>query len=185
MLAGSSKRPSRGNATRAERFLTVQALWDSTMAEAAVRVRRESRRPVVILAGAGHVDYGWGIAHRLREFDPGCRILLVSPWRGGQAPESGLGDIYFFCPDAHQSRLGFTVEWQPPRALVKEVVPGGPAARAGLQVGDAIVLAEGKALTGLSDLHVAAVQARQRGRALEFQVERQGATVAIALPLGR
>lgn len=72
-----------------ERFLLIQSLWDSTMAEEASLLRRRysgSGGPIVILAGSGHVDNGYGIAHRLRLLDPGAHILTVAPAR---APAAG------------------------------------------------------------------------------------------------
>lgn len=64
-----------------ERFLLVQSLWDSAMAHEAVRVRVAHGGPVVILAGGGHVEFGWGIARRIRLLDPDARVLVVMPWR--------------------------------------------------------------------------------------------------------
>ncbi len=84
-----------------ERFLIVQSLWDTVMAENAVRVRSREGSPVVVLAGSGHVDYGWGIALRLASLDPGSEVLLVSPWRKHPAedpPSEDVGDVYFYCP---------------------------------------------------------------------------------------
>jgi len=72
-----------------ERFLLVQSLWDSAMAHQAVRVRVAYGGPVVILAGGGHVEFGWGIARRIRLLDPDARVLLVMPWR--IAPDADAG----------------------------------------------------------------------------------------------
>ncbi|MDR3044141.1 MAG: ChaN family lipoprotein [Desulfovibrio sp.] len=72
-----------------ERFLLVQSLWDSAMAHQAVRVRVAHGGPVVILAGGGHVEFGWGIARRIRLLDPDARVLLVMPWR--IAPDAPAG----------------------------------------------------------------------------------------------
>lgn len=69
------------DAAALERFLLVQSLWDSAMAHQAVRVRVAHGGPVVILAGGGHVEFGWGIARRIRLLDPDARVLLVMPWR--------------------------------------------------------------------------------------------------------
>lgn len=80
-----------------ERFLRVQSLWDSTMAEEAVRLRARTGRPVFILAGVGHVERGWGIAHRLSILDPGARTLLVMPFSGA-GPEPLTGDIFYYSP---------------------------------------------------------------------------------------
>ena len=62
-----------------DRFVLVQSIWDTGMAQQAVALRKEHGTPVVILAGDGHVEDGRGIAYRLRLMDPGARIVLVSP----------------------------------------------------------------------------------------------------------
>lgn len=82
-----------------ERFLKAQSIWDSKMAEEALRASGVLERPVVVLAGSGHVEHGWGIPHRLAEFAPGLRALRVLPWRGGQAPDPSAADLFFFCPN--------------------------------------------------------------------------------------
>lgn len=100
--AGKDEEPS-GKDTEAmfERFITVQSLWDTVMAENAVHIRRREGAPVVVLAGSGHVDYGWGIALRLAVLDPEAEVLLVAPWRrhpAEQPPAEDVSDVYFYCP---------------------------------------------------------------------------------------
>jgi len=53
------------------RFQLVQSLWDTAMAENAVAVRVRTGRPVIVLSGSGHVDNGWGVAHRLATLEIG------------------------------------------------------------------------------------------------------------------
>ncbi|WMW64787.1 ChaN family lipoprotein [Nitratidesulfovibrio liaohensis] len=88
--AAAAPVPATDNdAAALERFLLVQSLWDSAMAHQAVRVRVAHGGPVVILAGGGHVEFGWGIARRIRLLDPDARVLLVMPWR--IAPDAVAG----------------------------------------------------------------------------------------------
>lgn len=108
-----------------ERFLTVQSLWDTVMAENAVRVRSREGSPVVVLAGSGHVDYGWGIALRLAALDQGAEVLLVSPWRKHPAedpPSEDVGDVYFYCPLPPGTRMMGGPE--PDQASEQEERPG-------------------------------------------------------------
>lgn len=118
-----------------ERFLLVQSLWDSAMAHEAVRVRVVHGGPVVILAGGGHVEYGWGIARRIRLLDPDARVLLVMPWRiapdavaGDKptGPSAGSGDSP---PDAAQADIFWVcrAEPEPPRPVPGMPAAGGPA----------------------------------------------------------
>lgn len=99
----------RENDLSRERFFRVQSLWDSAMAERARQVREQSGLPVLVLSGAGHVEYGWGIAHRLSVLDESPEILSILPWRGQEKPETERGDTFFYCPRAHPNDLGFTL----------------------------------------------------------------------------
>jgi membrane-associated protease RseP (regulator of RpoE activity) len=124
-----------------ERFLLVQSLWDSAMAHQAVRVRVAHGGPVVILAGGGHVEFGWGIARRIRLLDPDARMLLVMPWRiapdaEGASPAAAAGNKPAAAadtpPDAAQADLFWVcrAEPEPPRPMPgMPVMPdgGGPA----------------------------------------------------------
>jgi S1-C subfamily serine protease len=60
-----------------------------------------------------------------------------------------------------------------PGALVLEVVPGGPAAEAGLKAGDRITAIDGEALGAEADL-AGKVQARQPGEEITLTVQRPG-----------
>lgn len=171
-------------------FITVQALWDTQMAARAVLARAQTGRPVVIVAGGGHVERGWGIAKRLRLFDPSARIVTVMPWRGGDGPDAALADLFYACPAMHKSRLGMTLSRETPEAgqpdpglLVTAVTPDSPAAKAGLLAGDAVTAAGTHPGTSLSVLHTAAIEAVQAGKPLRLTVSRAGETLDIAIPL--
>jgi uncharacterized iron-regulated protein len=165
--ASAAPAPQNAQDDPRERFFRVQSIWDSKMAESAVATRKQGAGPLVILAGAGHVERGWGIAHRLRALDPSARVLLVAPCRSdlgaGALPDPEVADLFFFCPEEHKSRLGFSVEWRETskqgQARVTGVMPGSAAGKAGLQPEDLILAAGGKPLTGLADLHAAAIKA--------------------------
>ncbi|MGI5864579.1 MAG: ChaN family lipoprotein [Myxococcales bacterium] len=81
-----------------ERFVLAQSLWDSKMALEAIDAHKKHGSPVVILAGVGHVEHGWGVPHRLQVLAPEARVLTVLPWRGGEQPEAGAADLFFYCP---------------------------------------------------------------------------------------
>ena len=56
-----------------------QALWDSTMADSILRFLRKNRGWIVVqINGAGHSDYGYGIADRLRKANPRLKVRTVS-----------------------------------------------------------------------------------------------------------
>ncbi len=85
-------------------FLLAQALWDSAMAENALDALLKTQRPVLVLAGTMHVDYGRGIAWRINAAAPEARVLLLRPWRmtpsvefPGTLPPENMADIYYLC----------------------------------------------------------------------------------------
>lgn len=166
-----------------DRFMTVQSAWDSKMAEAAVEAHSKYDKPMAVLAGGGHVEYGWGIASRLRGLDPGANILTVLPWRGQGAVDPAAADVFFYCPETHASRLGFTLEARDKSALVVEVAPGSAADKAGFKAGDVLVEAGGEAVDGLWSLHAAAAKARAEGKPLAFGVQREGKSLELSMPV--
>lgn len=62
-------------------FILAQSIWDSVMAENAKKAVISSGRPMVVIVGSGHVEFGWGIARRLQHIHPGSKVLKVMPWR--------------------------------------------------------------------------------------------------------
>jgi uncharacterized iron-regulated protein len=177
-------RPAMGKASF-ERFMFVQSLWDTQMADRALAAFKTTGRPVVVLAGGGHVEFGYGIAHRLAELDPGAKIVSVLAWRGGSPPDPGQADAYFFCPEPHKSRLGFMVEMRDGKAVATEVESGSKAARAGMLAGDVITLAGGKPVASLTDLHQAAIAALEADKPLTLTVARQGGDVTLRIELNK
>jgi len=98
MLRESFRAHGNGSEEAFERFVRVQSLWDTAMARAAIAWSHDLGRPVVILAGAGHVTNGWGIGHRLRHLDPGAGVAEVMPWRGTAPIDPAQAALFFYCP---------------------------------------------------------------------------------------
>lgn len=157
-------------APRLERFLLIQSIWDSIMAEQAARVRRQTGRPVIILAGGGHVEKGYGIAHRLRIYDPAATVLTVMPFSGG--PPAGGADLFYFSPE--RKRFGLRFEDGGGGPVIVSVFPGSVAEEAGLKAGDAVTGAGGVTVRTAADLHRAAVSALARQKSLSLTVRRGG-----------
>jgi len=167
------------NATQRERFELVQSVWDSKMAEEAVRLRKQYDWPVFVVAGAGHVENGWGIARRISRFDPGAKILILMPWRGGEFDKDS-GDAFFYCPETYESRMGATLTATGFGGLLVEGVKrGSRAEKAGLRPGDVLMEASGIKLEYLFSLHMAGAKAYKAEEELIFTVQR-GADVFVA-----
>lgn len=168
-----------GLAGHLERFFQTQAVWDTMMAEQALALRRRTGRPVVIIAGSGHVEFGWGIAHRLRTLDPRAGILLLDGYRGGKFDPQGA-DAFFHCPPSFSSKLGMTLEVRLGRVLVVRVLRGSRADKAGLRPGDEVLAVQGRELTSFMDLHDAGRAAHENDEPLVFTVDRDGRTEKVS-----
>lgn len=168
-------------------FLQVQGIWDSKMAERAVQVHKESGRPVLILAGAGHVEYDWGVAYRIKLLEPEANVVSLMPWRGGDLPVRRQADIFFACAETHSSRLGLTLAWNAgaKHAQVLDVALGSRAEKAGFKPGDAIIAAMGAPMQALSDLHIAALKARRKDKPLKMRIQRDGEEIDIDVMLSK
>ena len=60
------QKAAQGNSTAFERFLQAQVLWDETMADKIAEfVKANPDYQVVVLAGRGHIVYGYGIPSRV------------------------------------------------------------------------------------------------------------------------
>ena len=154
-----------------ERFFLVQSLWDTQMAAEAEKLRARFGWPVLVLAGDGHVEYGWGVAHRLSVLDPGAKVLLVSPWRGLDF-DADKADVFFYCPQSFRSRLGMRITVEFGELVVTEIAPDSRAFKAGIRPGDVLTESMGVPLTDLGDLHTAGSEAFRRNKPLSFVVRR-------------
>jgi putative serine protease PepD len=68
-------------------------------------------------------------------------------------------------------------------ALIADVVPGGPADKAGLQKGDVVTKANGQAIGDATGL-INAVQAGKTGDQLQLTVNRNGSVDTVTVTLG-
>ncbi len=127
-------------------------------------------------------------------------LAAEDPQLGGAAagigfaiPSNTVTDIagqiirYGHVVNSHRAALGINVTDSPSRqgALVAEVQPGGPAAKAGIVAGDAIVKLDGAAITGVGDLSTA-LAAHQPGDQVTVTVTAtDGSTRAVDVKLGQ
>ena len=80
-----------GNSTSFEQFFTAQVLWDETMADKIAQfLKAHPDYQVIVLAGTGHIIYGYGIpsrvARRLGSGNLVQRSVLLSPPDGTSSP---------------------------------------------------------------------------------------------------
>ena len=81
-----------------ERFVRGQTFWDRAMAEAIAGAARDPARPLVVaVLGAGHVEYGDGVARQLAALGVDD-VATALPWRAdADTPAGGppIADLVF------------------------------------------------------------------------------------------
>lgn len=166
------------------RFLLIQSVWDSAMAEQAVALRKSTGRQVAVFAGTAHVEGGLGIARRIKALDPGAEILLVSPWRGDDL-DAKDAQVRVYCPISFESRMGMVLEHrmfgEDSEVVVAEVKRGSRAEAAGLRPGDVVERAGSYRMTSMNALHLAGSDAFREKKNLVLSVRRGRACYAVDL----
>jgi uncharacterized iron-regulated protein len=149
---------------RFERFLAVQLLWDEGMAERAARYLAEHpTKTMVLLAGAGHLEYGQGIPKRLqrrmqvpaaivlngtqRDLDPSAADFLLYP-RQVALPAAGLLGVML---DTEAKGEG---------VAVKGFSDDSGAKAAGMAEGDRIVRVGETQVAAYADIRIALMDTR-------------------------
>ncbi|MBI2876046.1 MAG: ChaN family lipoprotein [Candidatus Tectomicrobia bacterium] len=155
-----------------ESFYRVQVLWEETMAENVVQYLQSPRgqgKKFVVLAGAGHIHYGFGIPKRvLRRMALPYYLILphevsIPTAEEGQGMEYESPDIPLLPADffwmvtydrlkSDPVRLGVQVSDSEGTVKVVEVSPGSPAEQAGVKAGDTILMLDGQKIAESHDL---------------------------------
>ena len=132
------------------RFVESQTAWDRAMAEALARYAipgKAGERPLVVgIMGSGHIRFGHGVPHQLR--DLGVRnvgTLLPVPFDFDcKELRPGLADAVFALPQPPKAkpeppRLGVRLEESAGAVRIADVTSGSLAETSGLKAGDQIV----------------------------------------------
>jgi uncharacterized iron-regulated protein len=172
-----------------DRFVESQTVWDRAMAEAlAARVKTHpaDERPLAVgIMGSGHVRFGYGVAHQLR--DLGVRnigtLLPVAADRDCKDLKPGLADAVFALPEQvaakpEPPRLGVRLEQSDGAVRIVSVTAGSLAERTGLKTGDRIVEVAGVPVTTMPRV-IAAVRLQPAGTWLPMRVKRGDDTIEV------
>ncbi len=171
-----------------EMFIRGQSVWDRAMAERLADAVQSADGPVVALIGRGHLDYGHGVPHQLRDLGI-QRIATLLPMRDDDCPADGppIADALFGVDggmlDTRSSamRLGISLQESGEGLVVSNVMEGGTGDAAGLKPGDHLRRAGGRTLHRQQDL-LAMLDRQQPGTALILVIDRDGETRTIAVP---
>lgn len=139
-----------------ENFFQSQILWDETMAHAvAAAMEHYPNRQIVVLAGNGHLQYSWGIPDRVKRLtnERGSVILNgVEDTINRALADFVLFPEYSAAPET--PKLQVLVEAQDKGVVVKEVMEGGAAEKAGIKKGDLIIMVDHNAVEDVADLRI-------------------------------
>ena len=114
--------------------------------------------PVVVLAGAGHVEYGWGVGMRLGRLERGSpRAHGHALARRPRGPRPG--QLLLLLPHDPRQPSGFTLQLNDQGALVTAVEPGSRTEGRRDGPGRRHRQGPGRPVTGMFDLHKAAIKA--------------------------
>lgn len=181
-------------------FVRAQVMRDETMAESAARYLASSAgqdKHLLVVAGGDHVRNGFGIPRRVfRRLATSYTIISgmeinVSPDKQDRMMNVTIPDfpmtpydflVYHAYEDLPETgvRLGVMIEMAPTgRGLVvKGLLPGSNAERAGLLLEDLLLSFNGETLTEIFDLTYS-VQQKKPGDRSVLQIERQGKPMTV------
>ncbi len=170
-----------------ERFVAAQLTWDRAMAEAIASAAKAHPDALVVgIMGRGHVEFGNGVPHQLRDLgiDDVAVALPMAPTDCADLPRD-IADAVFMItnPPAtaadgapRKPKLGVVIEGTPKGVKVSRVVDGSVAAAAGIAKGDVITQAAGVPVKRNQDL-IAIIGRQAPGTWLPLRVVRGGETL--------
>ena len=170
-----------------QRFVRGQQLWDRAMAQALYSTMNRPGHPLVVgIMGAGHIKFGYGVPHQLK--DLGIEdIAMLLPWDSSKACKNlatGLADAVFGVTSyvvphvPSRQRLGIRFEIVQSGALVVQVEKGSVAEVAGIEDKDIITEIAGLKVKQINDV-IRVVQRQASGTWLPIKVRRGSKTIEI------
>jgi uncharacterized iron-regulated protein len=135
-----------------DHFVEAQLVWDQSMADAAAAyLDAHKDEHLVILAGAGHMEFGSGIPHRLERLTHASYAIVLA---SGEQIESNIADYFLLSQQQNlppAGVLGVNLEEKNGEVRVGSVMPGGAGGKAGLRKGDVLVSLDGQAIQKVAD----------------------------------
>lgn len=158
-----------------ERFLQVQLLWDEGMAKRAADflVEHPDKR-MVVLAGIGHLENGYGIPDRVKRRTP-VEGAIVLPW-GSLEVRPGVSDFLLFPEDVKLPPKGYMGvilgDAEGSGVIIDDLVPEGAAEKAGMKKGDRVLAVNGQATNKSADIKIILFD-KKPGEKISLQLRRK------------
>lgn len=176
-------------------FVESQTTWDRAMAEALARrsaVAAADAKPLVVgIMGRGHVRYGYGVAHQLRDLGISSvgSLMAIGADSDCTMLRAGLADAVFALPTqavaaAEPPRLGITLDKSEGKVSIAAVSNNSLAEKSGLKAGDRLLDVAGQPVKDIGQV-TAAVKRQPGGTLLPLRILRGAETldVAVKFPL--
>jgi uncharacterized iron-regulated protein len=137
-------------------FVEAQLVWDEGMAEsAAAYLNANPDRRMVILCGAGHVEFGSGIPQRLERRVKLTEAIVLS---SGQDLEPHIADYFLLSKEQDlppAGVLGVNLENKGGEYRIASLAAGGAGEKVGLKKRDVLIAIDGQDIKSIADVHLA------------------------------
>jgi uncharacterized iron-regulated protein len=139
-----------------DHFVEAQLAWDESMAaSAAAYLIARSGVPMVILAGAGHIEFGSGIPSRLERRTHATYAIVLS---SGEDVEPHIADYLLLSSKQElppAGVLGVNLKDRDGECWVSAATPGSAAEKVGIERGDVILAIDGQPVESAADVRLA------------------------------
>jgi uncharacterized iron-regulated protein len=136
-------------------FVEAQLVWDEGMAESASAYLTSSGRRMVILAGAGHLQFGSGIPQRLERRTKATYAIVLS---SGEEVEPKMADYLLLSKEQDLPPAGVlnvNLEEKDGECRIASLNAGGAAEQVGLRKGDVLVRIDEQSIKAVADARLA------------------------------
>jgi len=171
-----------------KRFVEAQLTWDRAMAEALASAKRKFAGATVVgVLGSGHVVFGYGVPHQLKDLGVAgvSSLIPVSVDTSCTRVGKSYADVLFTlppggdeAPTVERPRLGVELVPGEGAPRINRVVRNSVAEAAGLQTGDHVVKAAGVEMRTADDL-VDVVGRQAPGTWLPLSIRRDGQEIEV------
>jgi uncharacterized iron-regulated protein len=189
-----------GSAEGFKNFYQAQSLWDEGMAERLSQFLKSpdgEGKTVLVFTGSGHIVFGLGIPKRFyRRTSIPYQTIVLKTWKEKidedfTFTETSLPLANFLWitrpnpPEKKRPRIGviLTQQKEDQKGLwIEKVIPDSPAEKAGLLLGDQLMVVEGKEIVKVKDIHNALDQ-KGWSNEIKFTIIREGLKKEITVTL--